>query len=155
MEITFDTLINLLGLILGGGSGAFFTWRYMKKKAKAEAESAEVDMAQKVQDTYQQMLKDKDEEMEDKKKIINELREERDHFKNDRNELRERVSKMEKNILDMKREIARNGRKLEALSPFICARQGCHDRIFAQVSADGEVKPRKQKNHEIEPNNEL
>ena len=155
MEITFDTLINLLGLILGGGSGAFFTWRYMKKKAKAEAESAEVDMAQKVQDTYQQMLADKDSEMEDKKKIINELREERDHFKNDRNELRERVSKMETNILDMKREIARNGRKLEALSPFICARQGCYDRIFAQVSADGEVKPRKQKNHEIEPNNEI
>ena len=148
-------MINLLGLILGGGSGAFFTWRYMKKKAKAEAESAEVDMAQKVQDTYQQMLKDKDEEMEDKKKIINELREERDHFKNDRNELRERVSKMETNILDMKREIARNGRKLEALRPFICARQGCHDRILAQVSADGEVKPRKQKNHEIEPNNEM
>ncbi len=154
MEITFDTLINLLGLILGGGSGAFFTWRYMKKKAKAEAESAEVDMAQKVQDTYQQMLEDKQKEVEDNHRLIDELRQDRDHYKNDRNELRDRVGKMEEMILEMKREIARNGRKVEALAPFICARQGCADRIFATVSADGDVKPKREKKHEIEPNNE-
>ena len=73
MEITVDTLINLAGLLLGGGCGAFFTWKWQRKKAQAEAKekeaeakSAEIDMAQKVQDTYQQMLKDKDEEVQDK-----------------------------------------------------------------------------------------
>ena len=77
MEITLDTLINLLGLLLGGGCGAFFTWRWQRRKAaaeakekEAEAKSAEVDMAQKVQDTYQQMLKDKDEEVQDKNRLI-------------------------------------------------------------------------------------
>ena len=51
---------------LGGGAGGFFTWRWQREKAKAEAKekeaeakSAEVDMAQKVQDTYQQILDDK------------------------------------------------------------------------------------------------
>ena len=37
MEITLDTLINLLGLLLGGGCGAFFTWRGRRRKAAAEA----------------------------------------------------------------------------------------------------------------------
>ena len=37
MEITLDTLINLLGLLLGGGCGAFFTWRWQRRKAAAEA----------------------------------------------------------------------------------------------------------------------
>ena len=37
MEITIDTVISLLGLFIGGGGGAFFTWRWMRRKAKAEA----------------------------------------------------------------------------------------------------------------------
>ena len=41
MEITLDTLINLLGLLLGGGCGAFFTWRWQQRKAAAEAKEKE------------------------------------------------------------------------------------------------------------------
>ena len=40
MEITIDTLISFLGLFIGGGGGAFFTWRFMRRKAKAEAVTA-------------------------------------------------------------------------------------------------------------------
>ena len=39
MEITFDSIIGILGLLLGGGAGGFFTWRWQRKKAKAEAET--------------------------------------------------------------------------------------------------------------------
>ena len=46
MEITFDSIIGILGLFIGGGGGAFFTWRWQKKRAKAEAESAEVEAAE-------------------------------------------------------------------------------------------------------------
>ena len=38
MEITLEAIISFIGLFVGGGAGAFFTWRYQKKKAKAEAE---------------------------------------------------------------------------------------------------------------------
>ena len=79
MEITIDTVISLLGLFIGGGGGAFFTWRYMRRKAKAEAQTEEVNMAKAVQDAYQQMLADKETDLEDRKKVIQELREERDH----------------------------------------------------------------------------
>ena len=36
MEITLEAIISFIGLFVGGGAGAFFTWRWQKKKAKAE-----------------------------------------------------------------------------------------------------------------------
>ena len=134
MEITFDTVISLLGLFIGGGGGAFFTWRYMRRKAKAEAQTEEVNMAKAVQDAYQQMLADKETDLEDRKKVIAELREERDHYKNDRNELRDRVGKMEDTVLELKREVARNGRMVENMRPFICYDMKCKKRVRVQVS---------------------
>lgn len=134
MEITIDTVISLLGLFIGGGGGAFFTWRYMRRKAKAEAQTEEVNMAKAVQDAYQQMLQDKETDLEDRKKVIAELREERDHYKNDRNELRDRVGKMEDTVLELKREVARNGRMVESMRPFLCYDMKCKKRVRVQVS---------------------
>jgi chromosome segregation ATPase len=134
MEITIDTIISLAGLFIGGGGGAFFTWRYMRRKAKAEAQTEEVNMAKAVQDAYQQMLQDKETDLEDRKKVISELREERDHYKNDRNELRDRVGKMEDTVLELKREVARNGRMVESMRPFLCYDMKCKKRVRVQVS---------------------
>ena len=143
MEITFDTIISLLGLFIGGGGGAFFTWRYMRRKAKAEAQTEEVNMAKAVQDAYQQMLADKESDLEDRKKVIAELREERDHYKNDRNELRDRVDKMENTVLELKREVARNGRIVENMRPFICYDTKCKKRVRVPVSecAAADIEP--------------
>ena len=134
MEITIDTIISLAGLFIGGGGGAFFTWRYMRRKAKAEAQTEEVNMAKAVQDAYQQMLQDKETDLEDRKKVIAELREERDHYKNDRNELRDRVGKMEDTVLELKREVARHGRMVESMRPFLCYDMKCKKRVRVQVS---------------------
>ena len=134
MEITIDTIISLAGLFIGGGGGAFFTWRYMRRKAKAEAQTEEVNMAKAVQDAYQQMLQDKETDLEDRKKVIAELREERDHYKNDRNELRDRVGKMEDTVLELKREVARNGRMVESMRPFLCYDTKCKKRQRVPVS---------------------
>ena len=41
MEITLEAIISLIGLFVGGGGGAFFTWRYLRRKAKAEAVTAD------------------------------------------------------------------------------------------------------------------
>ena len=170
MEITIDTLISLAGLLLGGGGGAFFTWRYMRRKAKAEAvqaeaeaKVAEVDMAQKVQDTYQQILEDKQKEVEDNHRLIEELRQDRDHYKKDRDELRKEVESLtkkfmdfkldnEKNMLQMKRDIARNGRMVECMRPLLCGREGCAIRVPVVISAAGEVESPVKK--DIEPYND-
>ena len=51
MDISLDSIIALAGLFIGGGGGAFFTWRWQRKKAEADA-------AKDVQDVYQQMVAD-------------------------------------------------------------------------------------------------
>lgn len=162
MELTIESLIAILSLFLGGSGGAFFTWRWQQAKARseakekeAEARSAEVDMAQKVQDTYQQMLEDKQKEVEDNHRLINELREDRDHYKQGYIEFRDQVDKLAKEFRDfrtqteeeraaMKRDIARNGRQLECLRPFLCGRSGCQNRIYVTISDEGIIKPTKK-----------
>ena len=184
MEITLEAIISLVGLFLGGtGICGFFFWRQMKRQKDAEAraseaeaklkeveaKAAEVDMAQKVQDTYQQILEDKQKEVEDNHRLINELREDRDHYKQGYVEFRDQLDKLSKEFRDfrsqtederanMKRDIARNGRMLEALSPFTCGlAPECRKCVPVTISATGElektIRPGNLKNNDIDPYN--
>ena len=164
MEITLEAIISLIGLFVGGSGGAFFMWKWQKKKAKAEAESAEIDAAKDLQDMYQQMLADAKTDREDRKQQIEELRAERDHYKEERNELRERMEKLTRSFMDwrmeadndrskMKMDIAKLGRKVETMVPFMCGNLQCKDRQRVVLSDDGTVKKTKNK-QEIEPNND-
>ena len=134
MEITIDTVISLLGLFIGGGGGAFFTWRWMRRKAKAEAQTEEVNMAQRVQDTYQEMLEDKQKEVDDNQRLIAELREDRDHYKQGYVEMRNRQDKTEEMVRDLQMQVARNGRMVESMRPFLCYDMKCKKRVRVQVS---------------------
>ena len=175
MEITLEAIISLLGLFVGGGGGCFFTWRWMNRRAKAEAKekeaeakSAEVDMAQKVQDTYQQMLEDKQKEVDDNHRLISELREDRDHYKRSYVEMRDEVEKLSKDFYDFKRDtenerqkmksdIARNTRIAESSRPFMCGlAPECANCVPVIISDEGTVKPKscKKSKHEIDPINE-
>lgn len=140
MEIQIDTIINIASLLLGGGGGAIFTWRWMRKKAQAEAAQAETTAAKEMQDMYQQMIRDKGEEVADKNRIISELRQDRDHFRQDRNELRERIDKTEETVRNLQREVARNGRMVENMRPFVCTKAGCkhRQRVDMSVAEDNE-----------------
>ena len=166
MEITLEAIISIITLILGGGGVCgFFFWRQMKRQKEAEAKAAEaeaklkeseakaaeVDMAQKVQDTYQQILEDKQKEVEDNHRLINELREDRDHYKQGYVEFRDQLDKLTKEFRDfrnqteeeratMKRDIARNGRQLECMLPFLCGRENCGIRVPVTISANGELE---------------
>lgn len=184
MEITLEAIISFITLIVGGtGVGGFLFWRQHKRKEEAEAKlaeaeaklkeieakAAEVDMAMKVQDTYQQILDDKQKEVEDNHRLINELREDRDHYKKGYVEFRDQLDKLSKEFRDfrsqtederanMKRDIARNGRMLEALSPFTCGlAQKCPKCVPVTISANGElektIRPESLKDNDIDPYN--
>lgn len=155
MEITLEAIISLIGLFLGGGGGAFFTWRYMRRKAKAEAQQAEVDAAKDKQEYYQ--------------RIIEDVAKDRDYYKQERDEVRERMDKMahsfmdwrleaDKDRMDMKLEIARLGRKVEVMAPFMCGDLQCKLRKRVVLSEEGEPKKARPKKAEqpkdIEPSNE-
>lgn len=153
MEITIDTLISLAGLFIGGGGGAFFTWRYMRRKAKAEAETEEVNMAKAVQDTYQEMLKDKDEEVQDKNRIIAELRADRDHYRQTVSDMVRRQDATDEKVRDLQAQVARNGRMVEMMRPFQCYDLKCKKRMRVPTSEceapDIPAEPR-----DIEPYND-
>ena len=169
MEITLDSIIGILGLLFGGGAlGGIFTWRWQRKKAKAEAQTEEVNMAKAVQDTYQEMLEDKNKEVEDNHRLIAELREDRDHYKKGYVEMRDEVEKLSKDFYDFKRDtqnerqkmksdIARNTRIAESSRPFMCGlAPDCAKCVPVIISDEGTVKPKGKRGakHEIEPNNE-
>lgn len=182
MEITLEAIISLLGLFVGGGGGCFFTWRWMSRKAKAEADqaaaeakekeaqakAAEIEMAQKVQDTYQEMLEDKQKEVDDNHRLIAELREDRDHYKKGYVEMRDEVEKLSRDFHEfkqstlrerekMKSDIARNTRIAESSRPFMCGlAPDCAKCVPVIISDEGTVKPGKKgkKQHDIEPTNE-
>ena len=147
MEISLDTIIALLGLFVGGGGGAFFTWRWQRKKAKAEAEQAETSAAKEMQDMYQQMLHDQKGYNDDQRKYydeqkqyIQELKEDRQHLRRDRDDLRKRQDELESIVRTLQRDVARNGRMVEAMRPLLCGRRNCSDRIAVTISGDGEIE---------------
>ena len=180
MEITLEGIVALITLFIGGsGIGGLVTWRWLKKKAKAEADqaaaeakqkeaeakAAEVELAQKIQDTYQEILEDKQKEVEDNHRLIAELREDRDHYKKGYVEMREEVDKLTKEFYDFKRDtmkerekmksdISRNTRIAESSRPFMCGlAPECHKCVPVIISDEGTVKPNDSK-HEIDPINE-
>jgi len=156
MEITLEAIISLLGLFVGGGGGAFFTWRFMRRKAKAEAVTAEVDAAKDMQDMYQQMLEDAKRDREDRREQVDELRKDRDHYKQERDELRDKMEQLTRSFMDwrieadndrskMKMDIAKLGRKVETMVPFMCGNLTCKDRQRVVLSEDGIIKQQKKK----------
>ena len=155
MEITLDSIIGIIGLLLGGGTiGSIFTWRWQRAKAKAEAQQAEVDAAKDKQEYY--------------RGIIDDVAKDRDYYEQERDEVRERMDKMahsfmdwrleaDKDRMDMKMQIAKLGRKVEAMAPFLCGDLQCKLRKRVVLSDEGEPKKQRKTKADVEPieNSEL
>ena len=156
MEITLDSIIGIISLLVGGGAGGFFTWRWQRSKAKAEAKTAEADAAKELQDVYQQLITDIKTDREEQKQYIGELKEDRRHLRQDRDNLRKRQDELEEQVRVLQREVARNGRQLECLRPWMCGREGCALRVPVVISPTGEIeqtiRPQNKKN-DIDPYN--
>lgn len=170
MELSLETIISIITLLAGGtGIGTFFTWRYQRKKAAAEAKQAEAEAKQReaeaekakfeaiqaaasatkeIQDSYQQLLSDMraDHENqrtynEEQKQYIAELKDDRKHLREERDELRERQDKLEETVRNLQFEVARNSRMVAFMRPFLCGREDCAIRVPVTISANGEVEP--------------
>lgn len=152
MEITLEAIISIVGLLAGGtGIGGFFVWKYTKRKAQAEAKQAEAEASKaeaeavtEKQNYYQQ--------------IIDDVAKDRDYYKQERDEIRSRMDEMARSFMDwrleadndrsnMKMEIARLGRRVEAMAPFMCGDLSCKLRKRVILSEDGipEKKPQPKK----------
>ena len=173
IKMALETIISLIGLLLGGGSiGGLVTWQYARRKAKAEADTAVAESKQKeaeaerarfeavqaamaatkeVQDSYQELLEDMKNDrteqrsyIEEQKNYILELKEDRMHLRRERDELRDRQEAIEKKVLDLQWQVARNGRAVEGMRPFLCLREGCQERLRGVITESGEVQKQEQ-----------
>lgn len=145
MEINVDSILAIAGLFIGGSGGAFFTWRYQRKKAKAEAVGAEANAAKELQDVYQSLVSDIKTDRDEQKAYIAELKDDRRHLREERDELRKRQDDLEETVRNLKRDVARNGRQLECMRPFLCGNSECERRIPVNVSELGDVRTKNPK----------
>lgn len=137
MEVGISTLIETLGLLLGGGGlGYLLTLKSSMAKAKGEAHQIENEATKSVQDIYQEMIEDVRRDRIEQKGYISELKEERKHLRQERDEGRkenarlcQRLNNMEEKILGLEKVVARQARKLELINPFLCSRSDCPDRL--------------------------
>lgn len=154
MEITLEAIISIVGLLAGGtGIGGFMVWKYTKRKAQAEAKQAEAEAAKAESEAATDKL-------EYYQKIIDGVANDRDYYKQERDEIRSRMDEMARSFMDwrleadndrsnMKMEIARLGRRVEAMAPFMCGDLSCKLRKRVILSEDGipekQSKPKKEK----------
>ena len=146
MEITLEAIISFIGLFLSGGAGAFFTWKWQKRKAKAsaekeeaEAKNAAMDAAKNMQEAYEKMFENVNKYLDDATIKVDGMRKERDYYQHRMEETQEKFDKFNRMVMDwkqstddtiddLKRKVARNGRQIEAMRPFMCGDLKCPNR---------------------------
>ena len=101
---------------------------------------------------YQQMIADVKADRDEQRTYINELNEDRKHLREEREELRQRIDDTENKVRDLQREVARNGRMVESLRPFICGNLACRKRQPVTISESGGIE-NKEIDVDIDPIN--
>lgn len=108
-----EFILSISSLLLG--TGWLFTWRAFKKKANGEAVQAEAIGWESQQKVYQNTIADLEKSCEFIRKDRDLLRKENEELRKENMELRKRVGTLEDKLLEMQKDIARNGRRIEAL----------------------------------------
>lgn len=141
MDEILTIIISVITAIGGIEAIKFFFFRKSeKKKAEAEANSAMAGVLKEMSESYQIFVENTKAKIEDDQKYIGVLKEERE-------ELRRRIDDTDTKVRDLQREVARNGRMVESLRPFVCAAVGCLKRVPVTISdsevgdADNDLEP--------------
>lgn len=114
MNIDIYNIINTIVTAFVGG-GWFIYYKSNKKKADGEATATEAGGWEAQQKVYQHTIEDLEKSCDFIRKDRDLLRKENEELHKENMELRKRIGTLEDKILDMQKEIARNGRRIEAL----------------------------------------
>lgn len=124
-------LLSVATLIMGGGW--IFTYRAYKKKNEGEATQAEAGGWKAQQDVYQGIIDDMKNYCENIKQSRDYLGAENKKLVEENIMLRKRYNELEDEIQKLKKEIARQGRKIESIYPFACATAMCSNRKKVEI----------------------
>ncbi len=103
----YGLIATILTLICGGG------W-FINRRAKKQLADAEAWKAQ--QAVYQDTIADLKESCDYIRKDRDLLRKENEQLRNENSMLREKIFELEKQFADVRRDIARQGRRIESLT---------------------------------------
>ena len=113
-----------------------------------ETTQANTQLIKDIQNSYQRLAEDlkanldtQQEYNTEQKQYIAELKEDRMHLRRDRDDLRKRQDELEESVRSLQREVARYGRMVASMRPFLCGRSGCPNRMPVTISDDAEVNP--------------
>ena len=142
MEITLEAIISIVGLLAGGtGIGGFFVWKYTKRKAQAEAKQAEAEAAKAESEAANDKL-------DYYQKIIDGVARDLDYYKQERDEDRMTIKRYDERINHLERAVARNGRMVEAMRPFLCGDMKCQRRILVAKLEGVEIEQEPEQEQE-------
>lgn len=121
----YSFINTIVTLFLGGGW--FIYYRANKRKANGEASQAEAEGWKAMQDLYQQTI-------EDFKVYSEDMRTERGVLKKENMEMRDKYKKLDDEIIQLRRLLSRQGRRIDAMSPLLCSVVGCPKRQKINIS---------------------
>jgi len=137
LEIILQIIVPILTVVAGGGW--FLTYKAYKRKANGEATQTEAEGWLKQQEVYQKTINDLD-------GICDKIREDRDHLREDREvlrteneELRKKYNDMEEQMMELKKTIARLGRRIDGITPLMCGKVNCKTRIKINAEGIGDI----------------
>lgn len=138
----YSIISTVITIVLGGGW--FVYYRANKRKADGEATQSEAEGWKAMQELYQKTISDFQGYSEG-------MRQERAILKKENAEMYEKYKKLDDEITQLKRRLSRQGRKIDALSPFLCSVVGCLNRKRVNINALAEDNG--QQNTENDGNN--
>ena len=148
----FDSISNILSLLFGGSLISIVTWRFARRKAAAEANQAEAAAKQAEADAKKAEAEALLEKQNYYQQMADDMAKDRDYYKKDRDEYRERLDTLSRNVMewkrttddtieDLRRKVARNGRQIEMMRPFMCGDLKCKKRVRVTNLESVEAKP--------------
>lgn len=150
MEI-LSNIPDWLSLLFGGSIISVVTWRFARQKAAAEAKEAEAHAKQAEAEAEKAKAEAMMEKQNYYQQMADDLAKDRDYYKQDRDEQREKLDKLTRSVMewkretdqtidDLRRQVARNGRQMEAMRPFMCADMKCKKRQLVARLEDVAVR---------------
>lgn len=151
-----------LSLLFGGSLISLLTWRFARQKAAAEAKEAEAHAKQAEAEAEKAKAEALMEKQNYYQQMADDMAKDRDYYKQDRDETREKLDKLSRSVMDWKREtdqtiddlrrkVARNGRQIEMMRPFMCGDMKCKKRVRVASLEDVAGNAGETVQHDIEP----
>lgn len=109
-----EFVLGIATLVLG--TGWLFTYRAYKKRNEGEATQAEAGGWEAQQRVYQNTIADLEKSCEFIRNDRDLLRKENEELRKENLELRNKINKLETTILEIRKEMARQGRRIESLT---------------------------------------